>query len=245
MRLARSTGAPVAARVARCVGAGSADAGAQSPGVCWARFSCLVGWRCCSPVRLTGTARGGERLAGAAAADDGHPQLRAAADPVRGRPPRGRSRRCSRASRCWRRQPASSATPGRWPAGGWSWSSTERCARRTSRCRRRCGAGAQSTAGEQIGMLQAGHPGCPVAGVPALGAAARRDLPGSAEHAGRSGRYGCSRRRGRSRRCRPREQVRATTVSSAGAAARRSTRGVTWSVAAVAGAGVVMVRRRR
>jgi peptidase M23-like protein len=104
--------------------------------------------------------------------------------------------------------------------------------------------GDRVSAGEQIGLLQAGHPGCPVRAclhwgllrgetylnpLSTLGKGQVRLLPlgGGAPPLPAS------------------EQVRATTVNRVGIAGPVVNPRVTWSVAAVAGAGVVMVRRRR
>ena len=54
-------------------------------------------------------------------------------------------------------------------------------------------------AGAPLGTLLAGHPGCPAPGLPALGAAARRRLPGSAGPARPGPRATAAARRGRPR----------------------------------------------
>lgn len=103
--------------------------------------------------------------------------------------------------------------------------------------------GASVTAGQQIGLLQVGHPGCAVAAclhwgllrgetyldpLSMLGGRQVRLLPPG----------------GALRVLPAAEQDQAAPVSPVGTASAVNPR-VTWSIAAVAGAGVVMVRRRR
>jgi murein DD-endopeptidase MepM/ murein hydrolase activator NlpD len=104
--------------------------------------------------------------------------------------------------------------------------------------------GDRVSAGGQIGLLQAGHPGCPVTAclhwgllrgetyldpLSMLGKRQVRLLPLGGEAPALPAA----------------EQVRATTVSSVGTAGPAVNPRLTWSVAAIAGAGVLMVRRRR
>jgi murein DD-endopeptidase MepM/ murein hydrolase activator NlpD len=103
--------------------------------------------------------------------------------------------------------------------------------------------GVRVAAGERIGLLQAGHPGCSEKAclhwgllrgetyldpLSRLGERPVRLLPlaGAAPAL-------------------PAAEVRATTVSSVGTAGPVVNPRVTWSIAAVAAAGAVMVRRRR
>ncbi len=104
--------------------------------------------------------------------------------------------------------------------------------------------GDRVSAGEQIGLLQPGHPGCPVTAclhwgllrgetyldpLSMLGERQVRLLPlGGVAPALHTS-----------------ERVRTNAVSGVGSAGTVVNRRVTWSVAAVAGAGVVVVRRRR
>ncbi len=106
--------------------------------------------------------------------------------------------------------------------------------------------GAEVAAGALIGRLQSGHHGCPAAAclhwgllrgetyldpLSRLGAQQIRLFPPAV--AGAVPVTGAS------------DQVQAAKVGTAGALPPTVTPGVTWSVAALAGAGVIMVRRRR
>ena len=90
----------------------------------------------------------------------------------------------SSASRCWRPAADWCCTPDRWPTGAWCRSSTPAaCARRTSRCVRRCASASTSSAARSIGLLLAGHPGCPAVAPPVClhwGVHRGRRLPGPA-----------------------------------------------------------------
>ena len=149
----------------------------------------------------------------------------------------------SLASECWLRRRASSASPGTLAGGAWLSSSMARCAPPTNRYWRSCGVGAQVTGGEQIGVLQPGHPGCPAAAclhwgllrgdtyLDPLGMLGARTgaAPAAAEDV-QPASPGAS---------------RGAPLEAAVLPAPGLNPGVSWSVAGVAGAGVVMLRRRR